>query len=53
MAKVSEYHTIYGRPYLTAAPPPCEWHRSGVIQDFFDPNDKVQAHRPDFRYVAP
>lgn len=28
-------------------------HCSGIVQDFFDPNDKVQKHRPAFRYVEP
>ncbi|KAK9895217.1 hypothetical protein P389DRAFT_90035 [Cystobasidium minutum MCA 4210] len=27
--------------------------RSGIVQDFFDPHDKVQKHRPEFRYVEP
>ena len=26
---------------------------SGVVQDFFDPNDKIQRSRPAFRYVEP
>jgi hypothetical protein len=26
---------------------------SGIVQDFFDPHDKVQKHRPEFRYVEP
>jgi len=27
--------------------------KSGVVEDFFDPNDKVHISRPAFRYVEP